>query len=209
MDSIYYFDPTADRKRDETDTHFNRYFAFAKNRVEMLEEFGYADLTFGEADEFTYLEIIKQLQENDSKKCLPYGETKYINNMSSFINKRPMDIDINRFTYATETVKENPNIASEVIQCNWYLLPFQNPKALVKAISVVRKLRYYEDSEKYPYSSETMSTIAQNSQWNRPYRYYTNSVNRILSENSERYDKEAKEIDLVKVLRKINEQKIN
>lgn len=207
IDSIYYFDPTFDRKRDETNNHFNRYYAFAKNRVEMIESLDYDDLTFGDIDEPTYLEIIRNLKDADKPKYYDNNETKYINNMCSFINGRPMDIEIHSYMGTAERVIENENAESDVIDCHWYLLPFQNKKALVKALSVVRKIQYYEDPEKYPYSSETMKKIVSESYWNDPYRYDTNTVNKILYDNSERYNREAKEIDLVKVLRKIKTQK--
>lgn len=207
IDSIYYFDPTADRKRDETDDHFDKYFSFAKSRKEMLNEFGYEDLTFGEVDESTYLEIIKQVKGENTPKYFQLGETKYINNMSSFMGRRPMDIDVHGCMGTTEKVKENPNVANELSSCIFYLQPSQDPNALVKAMSVVRKLRYYEDPKKFPYSSSKMKSITSESYWNIPYKHSSKSVEKTLSENKERYDKEALEIDLIKVLRKIKTQK--
>lgn len=207
IDSIYYFDPTFDRKRDETNNHFNRYYAFAKNRVEILESFGYNDLTFGEVDESQYLKIIRKLHQEEKPKWFGQIQTKYINNMCSFISGKPMDIEVHGCFGTTEKIIENENAESELIDCHWYLLPFQNKKALVKAMSVVRKIEYYEDPEKYPYSDQTMRTITSESYWNYPYRYDTNTINKILSDNSERYNREASEIDLVKVLRKIKTKK--
>ena len=76
------------------------------------------------------------------------------------------------------------------------------------AIARVRKIKYYENSSKYPYSYGVLKKISSNSQpYLSEYCYPERMANEMLTEHREEYTKDRVGIDLIKVLKKVKTQK--
>ena len=77
----------------------------------------------------------------------------------------------------------------------------------MEAIARVRKIEYYENSEKYPFSSLVLSRIGRNSQpWCSTYCDPERMVKDMLNNQCEEHEREKAGINLVKVLKKVNEK---
>ena len=87
---------------------------------------------------------------------------------------------------------------------------YLDPKKILEAFLKVRKIRYYEEPDKYPLSAKKIKEIADLSAWiSNDYYWNPDVMYKYLQEHQEEYDLEVKRLDLVKVLRKVKEQKEN
>lgn len=207
VNGIYFFDPTMDRKRDNTNDHFNRYMAFGKTLDEMMYFAGFKDETFGEPQETYYESIITAVKNNETTYEMN-KKYKYIVNMSRFIEGLPLKI----VPYyiggnSREEIYSNPNIMTNVKQCFRLLYSKIDPVILIEAVAKVRKIQYYENSDKFSFSTEILSDIASNSYWHNYYCWNHDPLDKMLRDNQESYDKDSAGVDLIKVLKKVKEQK--
>lgn len=206
VDGVYYFDPTRDRKLDETNDHFNKYKAFAITRGEALGFGYYEDETFGPIDIDEYKRVARVLKTSNAHYSYIPTVCKNICNIMDFLEGKSV--------YNTTAVGSNQSIkdmsdAEEKLDLMYELLSVQiEPTKLLKAIARVRQIEYYENPEKFPLSSETIRTIGEKSQPHYSYYPYSEeNLERMYQENGEEYDRNKVGIDLVKVLKKVKDQK--
>lgn len=209
IDGIYYFDPTRDRKRDDTDNHYNTYSAFAMTRGSMLNYSCYEDKTFGPLDEEEYKRVISLIQSGGSYNTYRDKTYTYISNIYDFLAEKSVYEDNEQDFSKTTKIKTTPDMATKIDECCRLLSQRIEPTKKLDALARVRRVEYYENSEKYPFSSQTIKTITEKSSW-----YYDDyadekSVKETLREKANEYDRDAKGIDLVKVLRKVRDNKIS
>lgn len=210
IDQICYFDPTLDRKRDQTNNHFNRYRAFGLSRGQYLRLTDQEDETFGPSEFEYYKDIVRTLKRGQPKYGL-YKELRYIHNMNSFIEGKPLDTDIHSLgsNYRQEII-DNPNTIENIDECLRLMDQYLEPEKILEAFLKVRKIRYYEDPEKYPLSAKRIKEIANMSAWIcNDYYWSPDVMYKYIQEHQEEYELETKRVDLVKVLRKVKEQKEN
>ena len=210
IDQICYFDPTLDRKRDETNNHFNRYRAFGLSRGQYLRLTNQEDETFGPSEFEYYKDIVRTLQSGQPRYGL-YKELRYIHNMSSFIEGKPLDTDIHSLGHShKQEIIDNPNTIKNIDECLRLMDQYLEPKKILEAFLKVRKIRYYEEPDKYPLSAKKIKEIADLSAWiSNDYYWNPDVMYKYLQEHQEEYELETKRVDLVKVLRKVKEQKEN
>lgn len=210
IDGIYYFDPTRDRKLDNTDNHYNTYSAFATTRGAMLNYSCYADRTFGPFDYEEYQRVIRVIQNGEPYNTYLDNTYTYINNISDFLDGKSIYNSKDKHSWGVQYIKSTPDIADKVDRCYELLGQEIDPKKKLEALARVRKVQYYENSEKYPFSSATMRKISQKSDiYYSDYYCTSRPIEEMLRETSDEYDREAKGIDLVKVLRKVRDKKIS
>ena len=206
VDSVYYFDPTRGRKTDETNNHFYSYQSFAMTRGEALGFGYYEDETFGPIDIDEYKRVVKSIQEGKPHNSFIPTVRTNICNILEFLNGE----SIYNIPYFQRRIRvEDTPDALEKLELMYELLSTQiEPTKLLTAIERVRRIEYYENPEKFPYSKQTIESIGMMSQPKYSYYPYSDKkLKEMCQEHQEEYDKTKSGIDLIKVLKKVKTQK--
>lgn len=206
VDGVYYFDPTRDRKLDETNDHFNKYKAFAITRGEALGFGYYEDETFGPIDIDEYKRVARTLKTSKAHYSYIPTVCKNICNIMDFLDGK--SVYNTTPVGSNQAIKDTPDV-EEKLDLMFELLSTQiEPTKLLSAIARVRQIEYYENSEKFPLSSKTIKTIGKESQpYYSYYPYSKQKLERMYQDHGEEYDRAKEGIDLIKVLKKVKNQK--
>lgn len=206
IDSVYYIDATKGRKYNDTNNHFYSYKSFAMTRGEALGFGYYEDETFGKIDIDEYKRVAQAIKNGETVRTYLPNARQSISNIIKFLNGE----SVYEISYAGNSVslKEIPD-AVEQLDLMYQLLSTQiEPTKLLSAIERVRQIEYYENPYKFPYSKETIQAIGTMSQPDFSfYPYADKQLEKMYREHEEDYDKTKSRIDLVKVLKKVKEQK--
>lgn len=167
IDGVYYFDPTWNSKRDnETNEYLYRYsfFALTKKQMEDKEEYTYQDLMMSEYSEDLYIIVKDIIDSGDYEKLRKYYKTinlmstitgidtdlhpQYIMKLSPFYGK----FDTQKFLSKFKVVfnKFHKELSAET---------------LIKVLSNVRKIEYYQNPSFFPYSEEDLYKTFIYSDW--------------------------------------------
>lgn len=206
IDSIYYIDATKGRKHDDTNNHFYSYKSFAMTRGEALAFGYYEDETFGKIDIDEYKRVAQAILNGELVRTYLPDARQSISNIIKFLDgKSVYEIP---FAGNSVSIKEVPD-AVEKLELMYQLLSTQiEPTKLVSAIERVRQVEYYENPYKFPYSKDTIRAIGTMSKSDFSfYPYADKQLEKMYQEHEEDYDKTRLRIDLVKVLKKVKEQK--
>lgn len=209
IDGIFYFDPTRDRKQNESDDHFFGYRSFATSRGEALAYGHYKDETLEALNLDDYKRVVERIQIHNAHFTSSSKYYKSICNISKFLDGHSIySGDKSYVSGPSDLIKNTPDM-QEKLDLFYGLLDQEiDPRKKMAAITRVRKIKYYENPEKYPFSPGVLGAINRNSQ--PYYSAYCNPermVRDMLQAQEEEILKDKKGIDLVKVLRKVKYQK--
>lgn len=193
IEGVYYFDTTWDSKRSENDNKFLygfRYFAKTKNEIEYYQKGKFVDKVLpGYSDDLEF--ILEDYIENDNVGEIPSNIIKTINRMSKLIDDGKINIDISKFV-VNEIFPNKVPIVLEIDKdelldkvCNYVYL-FNNSlraETLLKVLYNVRKIQYYNNPNKYPFSLEDFFKILVVSDW----KFYPTGKDFLLEMISEHY----------------------
>ena len=209
IDGIFYFDPTKDRKQNESNDHFLGYRAFATSRGEALSYGHYKDETLQDLDYDTYKAVIERVQQQNAHFTSNSKYYSSICNINKFLNGKTIYRGDKSYEYGPSDLIKNIPDMLEQLDLFYELISHEiDPRKKMEAIARVRKIEYYENSEKYPFSSLVLSRIGRNSQpWCSTYCDPERMVKDMLNNQCEEHEREKAGINLVKVLKKVKEQK--
>lgn len=208
IDGIYYFDPTRERKMDESDEHYYKYGVCAVPRGTVLGYGYYSDETFGPIDIDEYKKYVKAIQARQ-QQSLRLDYYKYVCNMIDFLDSKSIyTADKSYSHYQPGKIESTEDIQERLDVCYALLCQEISPRKKIEAISKVRRIEYYENSKKYPMSAATMRRIADEADL-CGYYYSRRAVQEVLEEHHQEYERVPKEIDLVKVLTKVRDKKLS
>lgn len=163
INGVYYFDTTWDSKeRDKEDQFLLKYKYLAKTRGEM-EEIENHIYEYNNSPKYSQdmLEKFKNALENrDIKNVFDYIMT--FRRLGRVAGSK---LDLNPTDYFTSGGVKFENIKDELEEI---LKKYNKPisaETYIRAINEVRKIEYYIDSEKYPYSLDVLYCIFMNSKW--------------------------------------------
>lgn len=175
IEGVYYFDTTWDSKRSENDNKFLygfRYFAKTKNEIEYYQKGKFVDQVLpGYSNNLEF--VLEDYIENYKVEEIPSYIIKTINRMSKLIDDGKINIDISKFVVNEIFPKKVPIILdidkNELLDivCN-YMYLFNNSlraETLLKVLYNVRKIEYYNNSNKYPFSLEDFFKTLVLSDW--------------------------------------------
>ncbi len=153
---IYYFDPTWDCKEEDDEFLSSyRYFAKTKSEMEQMENGRFADLTFGTFSS-QYLEELKKAFARDEVYAFPKSKKDDIDEISHLVDgKRIFRTDSMSHTKIIVKVKEYLDYIDSPLNMEIYLSLLFN----------VRKIQYYENPRRFPFSLEAFADIYYNSGW--------------------------------------------
>ncbi len=209
IDGIYYFDPTRDRKLNDSDDHLFGYKTFATNRSEALAQGYFEDETLQDLDIDIYKSVVQRVQQNNAYFVNTTKYYKSICNMSKFLDGETIyEGDKNFVLGPSNLIKNTPDMLERVDLFFELLSREIDPRKKMEAIARVRKLEYYENSSRYPFSPGVLKTISMNSQ-PRFSTYFDPEKRAIesIEEHQEEYARDRAGIDLIKVLKKVKSQK--
>lgn len=163
INGVYYFDTTWDSKeRGKEDQFLLKYKYLAKTREEM-EEIENHIYEYDNSPKYSQdmLEKFKNALENrELENVLNYISTfRYLGRVAG------SKLDLNPTDYFTSGGVKFENIKDELEEI---LKKYNKPisaETYIRAINEVRKIEYYINSEKYPYSLDVLYCIFMNSKW--------------------------------------------
>lgn len=173
INGIYTFDPTYDRKTDNTNDHFNYYLFFAKtdDQATMKDRRNKRNYTYKKMS--TFYSVIDKITE-DRKDEIKEDELSTINSLFREIFGKYL-LGINEImSFDKEFPKEHPlykaivSMDKEKIYekiLNFYNL-FNEPlsqEKFMRILTAVRCKEYYEDEEKFPLDIDKLIEITTNS----------------------------------------------
>ena len=225
IDGVYYFDPTWDRRQNESSDFLSRYTYFAKTKKFMDDDKNYNFEDTFLPNYSDNLDIkVENILEGEHDKLYPYVKT--INKMSMLTEKCPI-VDFlelmpegpfyNRFNKERFQV-----LFKEVFSKFKREIPAET---MIRLFINVRKLEYYENPELYPFDVAELYKTYRRSKWNfkedysRRIRLMANLFGEELSEskidfekykifvNKEGIIRELTGVRLAKVLKLVEEKK--
>ena len=129
--------------------------------------------------------------------------------MSKFLDGESIyEGDRDYTTGPSDLIKNTPDMLDRVELFYSLFEQELDPRVKMAAIARVRKIKYYENSSKYPYSYGVLKKISSNSQpYLSEYCYPERMAKEMLAEHRDEYTKDRLGIDLIKVLKKVKKQK--
>lgn len=166
IDGVYYFDPTWDRKRTNSDnSYLYKYSYFAKTRKFMDDSnFDFEDSSFPIYSTDMYEKVKGIIEEGNYEKLYPYVSS--LNYMSRLVGQGML---IER----TKVVAISPYYGQ--FDTELFLKKFEeifskfnnelSAETLIKLLNNVRKIEYYQNPEWYPYSFNDIYKTFMESKW--------------------------------------------
>lgn len=180
IDNVYYFDATKDCKKSEFEEYFllsYYYFAQTRDEIEDIENNKYLFIETPLYSKNMLDDFEKVLIEtpNDKRKIEDYTET--INKICD-ITKSNFRIEDNIFSEGLDYYILIKDKLKKVIKKYNKTIPAET---YIDAINYVRKIQYYQDPQKYPYSLEVLNRIFYNSNWKFK-KHHISDKDRLLNE---------------------------
>lgn len=156
IDGVYYFDPTWDSRKDDTNEYLYRYKYFAKTRKYMDddENYDFKDEFLPKYSVTMDRRIKKIIKEGDYKKLEPYINS--LNYMSRLVTGSFL---VSRLWFMPDAPKcynkFDPDRFMEQFKIVFSKFNKEIPaETMLTLLNNVRKLEYYQNPELYPYSPE-------------------------------------------------------
>lgn len=163
IEGVFFCDPTWDSRKDKNDnSYLNSYRFFCKSQEEMRihENSKYTNKTFAGYDK-DFTKKIKSMIEENGIESVSREITRTINAISELIDQKqlieptflykgvlPFDFDVlSESLERYERLFFNSHLSTET---------------LLKIMIQVRKIEYYENPEKYPFTEESFKNAAKN-----------------------------------------------
>ena len=222
IQGIYFFDPTWDSKQKEKDKDYlSSYRFFAKTRKDFAKIDKNNNLIDNTFPIYTLEENLKYVNyiANDIYDKVPIQYIKMIKRIAELTDNDSVDIpylSILYFdrTYLPKDIKIDKKITSVLFDYAFLLNEPISTDILIKALLNVRKIEYYENPEKYPFSLVEFNQIYLKSLWSvsknvKNIDEYSQEIANEMAEMDELYalDKQINQVKLTKTLRKIYEKK--
>ena len=206
IDEVFYIDATRGRKYNDTNNHFYSYKSFAMTRHDALGLGYYEDETFGPIDIDEYKRVVEALKTSKTHNSYIPTVCTNISNIIDFLDgKSVYDTPSPYLRKPVGTIED----AETKLNLMYELLCKQiNPTTLITAIERVRRIEYYENPDKFPYSAKTIRKIGiMSAPLISYYPYSEEHLERMYQEHQDEYDQTKEGIDLIKVLKKVQKQK--
>ena len=166
IDGVYYFEPTWNSKRDETDTIYllsYKYFAKTRFEMDMFDKGTYINNKFPCCIKNLDTTTKKRLKENGIK-ILPNYIIKSINYMSKVIKNKKLIND--RPVFGKQENYDIDTIIQEIEELTKYFNKPLTADTLLHVLYNVRKKQYYHKNNDYPFSIDDFYKIVIASNWN-------------------------------------------
>lgn len=174
VEGVFYFDTTWDSKRNPSDISFlnsYRFFGKTKNDMELCTR-ELIDRTLPEYNSgvlWDFEEIVKE----KGLKAVPESMIESFNRISKFLDDKQLINKILVSDYPEEFIpdfiKESFDLEEVMARLGEYERLFFEvkikPETLLEVLYNVRKIEYYENPEKYPFSKELFKEAIINSDW--------------------------------------------
>lgn len=202
VEGIYYFDPTANRKKNNSNEYLNNYSCFARTRQNFQYMFNFSDKTFGD---FWLMDYFDALNEYEKIECFSKREMRTaLMNINNFFKGEQLRERYGSIHGSTPSKQELTDTLER------YKGLYYQPIDLEKMFNVllqVRKIEYYENPKKYELSFQDLLAVVEKSRWSHENLFYNwneeEEFKEKVSSNSEDYEKEMKLVKLTKVLSNI------
>lgn len=226
VNGIYYFDPTWDSKKSESDNSFlysYRFFAMTKEKMDKL------DNGFIVEDTFPYFssDIVREFEKQTENgfEGLTEKLRKSINRMSYLVDNCSLITNDYFFPFISDKLKPNkPEIIEKLTKLVKYFNAPLSADTLLEVLYNVRKQQYYANPEKYPFGLNEFFKTVLISEWDFKGSLQENLSLQNASTPTEKgrikaiqialYDdkndtsKNIQQVKLAKTLRRVYEQKL-
>lgn len=173
IDGIYFFDATADRKKEIDDNKFlnsYRFFAKTKAQIDYYYNNYFTDKTIPISVKKLYEDIMDFIE---NKEIIPYEYAKMLNHLSKKIDNGELELTVyNPKLPPTiqKLVTPFKKVEKEFIleKTKEYQKKLSSPidgRKLLEVLYNIRKIEYYEQPEKYKLTKEELRNIFINSYW--------------------------------------------
>lgn len=170
VNGVYYFDATWDSKKCENDNSFlasYRFFAMTKGEMDSIDNGKRIQQNFPYFSN-NFVNEIKNLIEESGIDSVSDEYVKSINHMAGMVNSKYLIdmlsyFNINSPFYGKRDLEE---IVSELNEIVSYFDNSLSADTLLMALYNVRKIQYYYDSDRYPFSLEDFYKTVVASNWN-------------------------------------------
>lgn len=169
VNGIYYFDPTWDNKKNESDTKFlysYKHFAMTKIKMDEIDNGRIVEEAFPYFSSDIVLEFEEQIDKTGFEG-LPEEMRKSINHMSYLVDDNTL---INKaYLDPLFPVILKPNKEKVIQRLTEFVKYFDTPLSadiLLKVLYNVRKQQYYVNPEKYPFGLNEFCKTVIVSGWN-------------------------------------------
>ncbi len=157
VEGIYYFDPTFDCKKDDTNNHYNyyRYFGKTKSQIDFLDNGKHVDEIKGIST--VAADFKKDILEDDTTILfLNWDLRKAVNYVSRLVYDKEL--------LSTANICKNKSaFLEEVIKINNLMYNSLNKEVLRKLITNVRNVQHSINPNDFPLSDELIKKIVNNS----------------------------------------------
>ena len=155
IDGVYYFDPTWDSKKNQSDTKFlffYRYFAMTKKYMDEIDNGRIVNMAFPYFSNNIAQEF-KERVDAVGLKNLPDDFVKSINYMALLINNESLFSKLMLNPYVPDSIKPNKDkIYESLVEIEKYFIKPIPAETLMMVLFNVRKQQYYNNPDKYPFA---------------------------------------------------------
>ncbi len=217
INGVFFFDPTSDSRKNDTNDYLDSYKFFCKNRddFELLFLTKYNDNTFSGYNEETVDNFKDYISKNDIKK-IPKDIILQINNLSSFIDGKSLInnlalIDNPLIPESMKKIDYN-KIINKLYYYNELLYnSYIDPYTLSELLFNVRKVEFYENPEQYPFNIDNIKkVIVEELAFNNNFEFIIKSLNDNYNyiNNSEEFNEINKTLNISKKIEQIKISKL-
>ncbi len=204
IDTLLYFDPTKDRKLDNTSDHFHKYTHFGISRNKALDYGSAKDTTFGDFDKDKYHAAIESIKTGNRYDPKQAQIEIALHNIQDFLAGKSAYEGSGR--QAWKPLEYEESLHDDVDLIASLLGEGLEPSKKMEAISRVRRLEFYEDPTRFPYSSAVLKKIAKTSDCYHSYYARESSGASYLEPREHEHDLDAKRLTLTKTLSRIRDK---
>lgn len=167
IEGVFYFDPTWDSKKNDSDTSYldsYKFFCLPKEDIEIYTKGKFVDRTFnGYSDSLCW--EFEDIVSEDGIEQVPPAMMRTINEVSEFVDDKKLinPMLLSRNPMLIQMAKDNFDLDDVMEYLTRYRSLFfdQDLSAdiMMKIIFNVRKVEYIENPEKYPLDIDTLKKI--------------------------------------------------
>lgn len=156
IDGVLFFDPTWDSKLDESDNNFLlRYNHFALSANEMFNKDEENNLRNADMPDNNFYSSVKLIHKIKNRKDHEDAKEtiKTINHMSRVVNEKSL-IELRDYFFHRYTEKDYEKLEKDINELCYKYNQKVNYSTMLKALFNVRKIQYYTNPEKYPFTNQ-------------------------------------------------------
>ncbi len=216
---VYYFDPTYDNKKSESDNNFlysYRWFAVTKAKMDKIGGRNLFELKFPYYSKDMVQEFEKLVGEV-GLNGLPKEFIDSINYMAGLTGSNSLLFRIALINSKKTFELDNEEFNQKLAQIVKYFNSPIAPDVLLKVLYNVRKQQYYVNPDKYPFGVDDLCKIAYESCWYRKMTTEEKLLLKIFDEKEHlecdpksvvgKFEKDIEQVRLARTLKRVYEQK--